>query len=369
MIPDQKLLENIFTQSFNSIAITNTDFNDLKFLYVNTAFLELTGYKEDEIVGFSPKILQGEKTKKEETKRLKELCIKGEIFKGDNINYKKDGSAYWVEWIVSPIKDEEGNIINYLSIQKDISKEKALEEELMKSIKINTLYSLSSGLTHELNTALTTIKGSSEMLELDMDDVKDMELSKRMNIELGTINNSLTHITNIANSLHHLTNSEVKLEKQVNIFDLLMEVLGSYEHDLKKLSTCIINSHSAFDKKDVHYKEFYANVQRNSIHHVFMIIIDNAIEELKKADDKNNSIFKINIKQTHELMTIDFNDNAGGIKHKNLAKIFNALYKDKYAEGLGMGLHVAKNIMKDAGGDIEAFSNPPETTIRVTIPL
>ncbi len=126
MIPDAKLYENIFFQSFNSIAITNTDFTNLKFEYVNPAFLKLTGYSEEEIIGKSPKILQGKETFFESTQRLKEQCLKGEVFEGENINYKKDGTRYWVEWVVTPIKDEKGNITNYLSIQKDISREKKL---------------------------------------------------------------------------------------------------------------------------------------------------------------------------------------------------------------------------------------------------
>ncbi len=369
VLPDQKLLENIFIQSFNAIAITNTDFDNLKFEYVNPAFLALTGYKENEILGSSPKILQGKKTQKEETQRLKELCLKGETFKGHNINYKKDGSTYWVEWIVSPIKDENGEITKYLSIQKDISVEKELEEKLIQSVKLNTLYNLSSGLTHELNSSLTTIKGSTEMLKLDINELDDEKLSNRMSTEINTLDNSVSEIANIANSLHHLTNSEVKLEKQVNIFELIMDALNMYKDDLKHYTTCVINGHNAFDKKDIHYKEFYADVQKSSMRHVFIIIIDNAVDEFRSIDDKNNSILGINIKQTNDLMTIEFTDNAGGIKHKNIAKIFNAIYKDKTASGLGMGLHVAKNIMIDIGGDIEAYSNPPETTLRVTIPL
>ncbi len=369
MLPDQKLLENIFTQSFNAIAITNIDFDNLKFEYVNQTFLNLTGYKEDEIIGMNPKILQGEKTLKKETRRLKELCQKGEVFKGSNINYKKDGSIYWVEWIVSPIKGHNGKIINFLSIQKDISLEKELEKKLIKSTKLNTLYSISSGLTHELNTSLTTIKGSTEILNLDANEIKEEKLRSRILTEIKTLNKSIKNITNITNSLHHLTSSETKIKDETNIFELLMEALNMYKDDLEEYTTCIINSHNAFDKDQIHYKEFYANIKRKDILHVFMIIIDNAVDELKKKDDKKNSFLKIQITQTQENMNIDFIDNAGGIKNKNTAKIFTPLYINKDSTGLGIGLHVAKNIMLDNKGDIKAISNPPQTTIRLTIPL
>lgn len=369
MSPDTKFFENIFLQSFNAIAVTNTDFSDLKFEFVNPAFLNLTGYKEDEILGKSPKILQGEKTFYNSTKRLKEACLKGEVFKGENINYRKDGKTYWVEWIVSPIKDEEGNITNYLSIQKDITNEKKLEEKLIENVKINTLHSISAGLTHELNSALTTIKGSTEMLQLEIDMLQDDEASSRFYMEVNALNKSIEDIANITNSLHHLTNSDVKLQYQVNIFDLIMEALKMYEEKINRYTVCTINGHLAFDKKDVHFKEFYANIQKESIKHVFMIIIDNAVDHLVKKDNKNESNLNIEIKQNSQYTVIDFIDNAGGLKHKNIAKLFNPLDNKREDGGLGIGLHVAKNIMLDQKGDIQAFSTPPQTTLRVTIPL
>lgn len=370
MLPDHQLLANIYDQAFSSIAITNSDIHDIRFEYINPAFLQLTGYSEDEIIGKSPKMLQGELTKRDEIYRLKEACLKGENFKGENINYKKDGTTYWVEWIVSPIKDENGKIINFLSIQKDITNEKKLEEKLIQNTKLNTLYSISAGLTHELNTALTTLKGSSELLKLDIDTIDDEKKVKTLNKEITRLNKSIGDIINITNSLHYLTNTSIKLEHQINIFDLLLDSLNIYKEKIERYTTCTINGHNAFDQiNDVHFTEYYANIQKESIRHVFIIIIDNALDELMKTNDKVNNLLNIEITQNSYSMTIDFIDNAGGIIHSNISKIFNPFFKQKELGGLGIGLHVAKNIMKDNNGDIEAFSKPPYTTMRVTLPL
>ena len=184
-VPNKQLLENIFLQSTNVIAITNADFRNLKFEYVNPAFLEMTGYTHDEIIGQSPYILQGPKTKRDMTQKLKETCLKGEAFRGDNINYKKDGTTYHVGWTVSPIKDKTGKIVNFLSIQKDITQIKDMEDKFIKNERLDALENISSGLTHEINTSLTTSKGGLEMIGYEIENIQDSQSKKIFNRRFG----------------------------------------------------------------------------------------------------------------------------------------------------------------------------------------
>lgn len=111
-----------FDSSIDSIIITSL-MPEEHFLYVNDAFKRKTLYSEDELLGRSPRILQGEKTDRQVLDKLKSELRLGHDFTGQNTNYRKDGSTYLVRWYIAPLKDPEGKVVAYISYQKEITQE------------------------------------------------------------------------------------------------------------------------------------------------------------------------------------------------------------------------------------------------------
>lgn len=117
-----KLFEEVFMQSFSPTVITDANLSvGCHVLFANPAFCNMTGYALDELVGDSLKKLQGYETDPKVISYLKRCLINGEFFVGSTINYKKDGSSYNVYWNISPIRDDNGEIIYFVSSQQDIS--------------------------------------------------------------------------------------------------------------------------------------------------------------------------------------------------------------------------------------------------------
>ena len=128
----QEHLSLIIQSSYSPIMITNAELDapeNPKILYVNPAFEKMTGYIQEEIIGKTPRILQGEKTNRAALEELKAKLSRGEFFEGTTVNYKKDGSAYYVEWNISPVKNTQGEVLYFVSIQKDISEKIELQEQ------------------------------------------------------------------------------------------------------------------------------------------------------------------------------------------------------------------------------------------------
>jgi diguanylate cyclase (GGDEF)-like protein/PAS domain S-box-containing protein len=125
------LLESVLQQAFNSVVITDARFDNGGPLIVkcNPAFSLMTGYTTEELIGQSPRILQGPQTDPRVIDELRACLREGRYFQGSTVNYRKDGQAYIVEWNISPIRDEHGHICNFVSMQRNITDRVKAESE------------------------------------------------------------------------------------------------------------------------------------------------------------------------------------------------------------------------------------------------
>lgn len=120
---DQALLyQAALDQSYNSVVITDANHAEgPRIVYANPSFEKMTGYTIAELVGKSPKILQGPLTDRSVIEEMR-ICIRtGQHFEGSTINYSKNGKPYNVEWSISPIKDQQGIVQYFVSVQKNIT--------------------------------------------------------------------------------------------------------------------------------------------------------------------------------------------------------------------------------------------------------
>jgi len=102
-------------------------------LYVNPAMCRITGYSEKELLQKSPTMLYGPATSPQVLREIVSSLRSGESFSGQAVNYRKDGSPYYLDWQVNPIYDASGEITRFLSVQRDITEETKNREELLIS--------------------------------------------------------------------------------------------------------------------------------------------------------------------------------------------------------------------------------------------
>jgi diguanylate cyclase (GGDEF)-like protein/PAS domain S-box-containing protein len=117
------LFQAALDQSYNSVVITdaNSTGDGPRIVYANPSFENMTGYSVVELIGKSPKILQGPLTDRSVIEEMR-ICMRtGKYFEGTTINYNKEGYPYNVEWSISPIKDQSGVIQYFVSVQKNIT--------------------------------------------------------------------------------------------------------------------------------------------------------------------------------------------------------------------------------------------------------
>ena len=120
----------------NSIIITDNLKHDNPVIYFNPAFQKLTGYSDNEILNHNCRFLQGKDIDQKPLKKLREAIKNGESCQATLRNYKKDGTMFWNDIYIFPIKNTGGNVTNFIGIQNDVTLRKKVEEERLHLAKI-----------------------------------------------------------------------------------------------------------------------------------------------------------------------------------------------------------------------------------------
>ena len=128
-----RLRDRAIAASSNGIVITDPNQPDNPIIYVNPAFESMTGYCAQEILGRNCRFLQGTEREQSALSELRAALRDGRRCKVVLRNYKKDGTPFWNELSISPVRDREGKLANFIGVQEDVTRRKQAEEELKRS--------------------------------------------------------------------------------------------------------------------------------------------------------------------------------------------------------------------------------------------
>ncbi|MEN8798536.1 MAG: PAS domain S-box protein, partial [Flavobacteriaceae bacterium] len=120
----------------NGVVITDAQQEDNPIIYYNRAFQKLTGYTKKEIMGHNCRFLQAKDRNQEGVKQIRQAIKDGSSCQVQVRNYKKDGTMFWNEVSVNPIRTSNGKITHFVGIQNDVSERVMAEQEINHLIKI-----------------------------------------------------------------------------------------------------------------------------------------------------------------------------------------------------------------------------------------
>jgi PAS domain S-box-containing protein len=131
-----RLLESVVVNINDAVLITEAEplaSPSPRIIYVNPAFTRITGYSSEEVIGQTPRILQGDKSDKATLAQIRAALETWQPVRVDLINYRKDGSDFWVELSIVPVSNEKGWFTHWIAVQRDITARKQAEAELQES--------------------------------------------------------------------------------------------------------------------------------------------------------------------------------------------------------------------------------------------
>jgi len=358
---------------------------------VSKAFCNISKYTKEELIGKPHSIVRHPDMDASVFKKLWETIKSGNNWVGEIKNRAKDGTSYWVEAHIEP-NFEKGKIVSYTAIRTDITDRILLEDlnkslnkkikievekstqqleliqqEQLKSVKLSSIGALTAGITHEINTPLTYIKGNFELMKYDLEDLPQNEIRDRILEDTEVITSGIDRISNIVEAMREVSQSSTESREKINIYHTLRTALIVSNNRINQVTRIYINGnlYNMDLEKDTY--SFFSTVQKQRIEQVWIIIINNALDELVKIVEYEDRRLDINIFYENSKVIVEFKDNAGGIPKKILTKIFEPFVSSKKSGGVGIGLNVAKKIVEENKGEIFARNASNGAVFRIEL--
>jgi PAS domain S-box-containing protein len=362
-----RLLQSVVIHTNDAVVITEAEPIELggpRILYVNKAFTAITGYHPHEILGKTPRILQGAKTDRAELNKVRMALLNWESVTVEVINYRKDGSEFWNEFSLVPVADRDGLYTHWIAVQRDTTRRKqldeirlALEREQELSILKTRFFSMAS---HEFRTPLSTALAAAQLLENSQVVWENTE--KRLR-NLHRIQDSVRNMVQLLDDILTINRAEtgklafnpklLNLELYCRHFVDEMQLNAGAQHPIS-FSSQGTSISVALDEKLL--RSILANLLSNAI---------------KYSPQGGKVDFSLEFQSTAIIIKVQ--DCGIGIPLLDLDRLFEPFHRGKNVRtipGTGLGLVVVKKCVDLHQGKIKIVSNVSiGTTCLVTLPL
>lgn len=340
-----KKLTKSIEQSPSSIVITDIQGN---IEYVNPMFSEISGYSKDEVIGKNPRILKSGEMPAEVYSQMWNTIKAGEVWRGEFLNRKKNGELYW-EWAtMTSIKNEDGEITNYLSIKEDISLRKQMEADLIiaknKAEESDHLKSaFLANMSHEIRTPLNSIIGFSELLS---DSDFEIDEKKEFIQHIISNGNSLLNIISDIMDISRMESGQVTIrESQIHVNKFITRIKEQF-------SIKFAETNVEFKLEIPNSKEkIFILADTDRLSQIFTNLISNALKFTTQG------FIQIGYQVKGDMVEFCVTDTGIGIPADFHDKIFDRFRQvessntRKYG-GNGLGLAITRNLVELMGGKI-----------------
>jgi len=403
------LIFQALEQSSAAVLITDTDG---KIIYANQKFKQLYKYEDEDLIGENPRILKSGLTNETIFDEMWQSILRGEEFNCELTNKTKDGNLKWVLISISPIKNECGEITNFVAISEDIGPQKQMESELRGAKQ--QLEHVNEALEREVEERTAELRLSNMLLKSQISERKRAEEEKEQKEKLLAQQSKLASLGEMINMIAHQWRQpltaistaaiNIKTKKELEILDetALDSILDSILSHTQKMSSTI-NDFLNFFKPSRQKEHFCISVAlkeslnligaqlcgrgikvdqadpciinvfgfKNELEQVFINVLSNArdaFETIRSAEKK----ISISCFSNDDMLGIEFCDNAGGIDEQIFDRLFEPYFTTKEpGKGTGIGLYMSKTILqKSFSGDMKLeniYQNDLRIGLRCTV--
>jgi PAS domain S-box-containing protein len=355
-------LAQAIEQSTEIVLITDTDAN---IIYTNPAFEKITGYSTEEAIGKNPRILKSEKQDRTFYEEMWQQLTSGNVWTGQLINKRKNGTLYTEDAIISPLRDQTGETTNYVAVTRDITDALKLEAQLRQSQKMEAVGQLAGGIAHDFNNLLQVILGYGEMITAE--NTLDPETSNHLKDML----HAATRAQILVSHLLSYSRQQPLRMQIVNLNDLIS--------DLMKMMQRIIGENIILITEPAPELALI-KADPGQLEQILVNLCVNARDAMPKGGTITIRTANVSLDlafcKKHIWATpgpyarLSISDTGQGMDEKTCKKIFEPFFTTKeVGKGTGLGLSTVFGLIKQHKGSIQALSRPGEgTTFKIYLP-
>jgi PAS domain S-box-containing protein len=328
----------------------------------------LKGYTADEIIGkhFSTFYPEEARAAAEPQRVLTTALTQGR-FEGEGWRVRKDGSHFWANVVIDPIHDEDGSLVGFTKITRDITERWSLDqarEQLYQAQKMESVGQLTGGIAHDFNNLLTAVSGSLSLLRQMTTDQRALRLLETAE-RAAARGSKLTQQLLAFSRQHHLQPEKVNANELIAAFEaLLRSASGNIEIQL-----------------DLCQRLWLANIDPTQFQSALLNLIVNARDAIDGSggyitiQTRNCEIDEARARSLGEItagsyVTVAISDNGSGMSAETKAKAIEPFYTTKGpGRGSGLGLSQVYGFVRQSNGQIEIDSEVERgTTITIFLP-
>ncbi len=334
----QEQLKKMFESVTDGISVI--DLNGV-ITEVNQRMVEIHEFdSKDDIVGKNAMELVVPREYERIAANMKQAIKQGKVSGVEYTLLKANGTEFPAELSTSVLRDASGNAVGHITIVRDITERKGMQEQLMLTDRLASIGELASGIAHELNNPLTSVIGFSQLLmERDIaDDFKE---------DLKLVHSEAQRAAGIVKNLLTFARKHAPVKQLTQINSVIEDVLRLRAYE-QKVSNIEIGRQFATDLPEVMVDHFL-------IRQVFLNLVINA--EYFMAAEHNKGMLTITTERADNTIRISIADDGPGISRENLSRIFNPFFTTKeVGKGTGLGLSICHGIVAEHGGSLHARS-------------
>ena len=358
-------LSQAIEQVHESVIITDSD---SVIEYVNPGFVAMTGYHYDEVGGQKTSLLNSGAQDRAFYETLWQTITKGEAWTGTLIEKKKDGNFYPCLMSIIPVTNHLNEIIRYIAIQKDITKERELEEQFVQAQKMEAIGVLVGGVAHDFNNILAAMQGN-------------VFLAKRKINDPDYIQDKLESIGLLSVSAADMVKQLLTFARKGSFDDKTFSLNTFMKEGFKLIRAAIPENINQLC--NTCQEKLIINGDATQLLQVMMNLVNNACHAVQDVEnpqiDCELKYYQASdefMKVHSDLATRDFahvvvRDNGHGINKAHLKKIFEPFYTTKpVGVGTGLGLSMVFSTVARHGGVVEVETEPGKgTAFHLYLPL
>jgi PAS domain S-box-containing protein len=349
------LLQAALEQANDAVVITTAELArpGPQIVYVNAAFCALTGYSAAELIGRTPRILQGPESDRRVLDQVRAKLSRGEPTHDELINYRKDGAAYFMEWHIAPVRNASGAITHWVSIQRDITEQKEAERERERLYEaaqaaLSVRDQLLTMVSHELKTPLTSLMGYAHLLQRHQ--TAELLASERLQQAVKVIVEQAQRLNVLIEGLLDLSRIQAGslslARERFDLTALMREVADEFRPVLERHSLTL----SAPDEPTL----ISGDMLR--LRHTLQQLIQNAISYSPRGGP-----IEVRIQPQPEQICLSVSDQGIGVPAAAQKQIFERFYRagnvnPSQISGFGVGLYVVHEIVTRHGGTVSVSS-------------